>query len=180
KFHRERHNGRGFPQRVNGEAIPLLAKLSGLVDYYESLIEPRPGVEPLNPAQAVGKLFEVRNQLFQEDLVERFIQAVGIYPTGTIVKLNNQQTGLVLSHRPHRRLWPKVMVVADEQQRPLKAGRIIDLVTHNEGKNSDEALSISGCLPFGIEGIDPSGYEIVEPEAGKRWSLKSFLKAGAG
>ncbi|MDX1589880.1 MAG: HD domain-containing phosphohydrolase, partial [Oleiphilaceae bacterium] len=35
QYHRERHNGRGFPQGVNGEQIPLLAKLAGLVDHYE-------------------------------------------------------------------------------------------------------------------------------------------------
>lgn len=180
KFHRERHNGRGFPQGVNGEAIPLLAKISGLVDYYEGLIEPRTGFDPLTPAQAVAKLFEVRNQLFQDDLVERFIQAIGIYPTGTIVQLNNLQTGVVLSHRPERRLWPTVMVVADEHQRPLKAGQVIDLVKYNEKKGNDEALSISGCLPFGVEGIDPSSYQINEPAQNKRWSIKRLLGSSVG
>lgn len=182
RYHRERHNGSGFPKRVTGEEIPLLAKLAGLVDHYESLIEPRPGTEPLTPAQAVSKLFESRNKSFQEDLVERFIQAVGIYPTGTIVQLNNDRTGVVLSHRPARRLWPKVMVVADAQRRPLKEGEIIDLAQYNENRSHEEALSISGCLPFGVEGVDPSRYSVREPSPSSpgRWSLKRLIGVRTG
>jgi len=178
RSHRERHNGSGFPRRVNGEEIPLLAKLVGLVDHYETLIEPRPGSEPLTPAQAVSRLYEDRNVRFQEDLVERFIQAVGIYPTGTIVELSNHYTGVVLSHRPDRRLWPTVMVVADQNREPLKGGRVIDLAEYNDGKVGDEALTVSGCLPFGIEGIDPARYDVGGGEApaqASRWSLKRLI-----
>ncbi|MFT7371961.1 MAG: HD-GYP domain-containing protein (c-di-GMP phosphodiesterase class II), partial [Oleiphilaceae bacterium] len=71
KFHQERHNGTGYPQGITGGRIPLLAKIAGLVDYYQSLINPRDDSQGLSPLQAVSKLFELRNIAFQDDLVER-------------------------------------------------------------------------------------------------------------
>ncbi len=173
RYHRERHNGSGFPTGVNGEEIPLLAKLVGLVDYYESLIEPRDNADQLTPAQAMSHLFEKRNVLFQEDLVERFIQAVGVYPTGTIVELSTSEVAVVIAHKPRRRLWPEVMVLTDTEHRPLRNGRIVDLAKQNEEAGGSEALCIADCKPFGYAGIDPSQYEVTG--ASSRWSWRHLM-----
>lgn len=173
RFHRERHNGSGFPGGLTGDRIPLLAKIAGLVDHYESLIEPRPGQTPLSPAQAVSSLYESRNIEFQEDLVERFIQAVGVYPTGTLIELNTSQVAVVLSHRPNRRLWPKVLVMTDSQGQPLKTGKIVDLAQYNEGRSLQEALQIRGCMPFGTADVDPCRYEVTG--ATSRWSWQHLV-----
>nr|WP_279307097.1 HD-GYP domain-containing protein [Marinobacter sp. BGYM27] len=173
QFHRERHNGSGFPQGVRGDRIPLLAKIAGLVDYYESLVEARDDQASLTPAQAVAHLYALRNIEFQDDLVERFIQSVGIYPTGTLVQLSDGQRGAVVSHSPVRRLWPKVMVMTDRDHRPLKAAKVVNLASINDGKDPSMMLSISGCLPFGAEGLDPRHYELTS--AGSRWSLKRLV-----
>ena len=176
RYHRERHNGTGFPQRVNGEHIPLLAKLVGLVDYYETLIEPRDRRSQMTPAQAVSRLFECRNSQFQEDLVEQFIQAVGVYPTGTIVELATREVGVVVSHTPKRRLWPSVMVLTDTDKKPLEQGHIVDLAKQNE-EAADANARIVDCKPFGYGGIDPSQYEVTGAAARQRsrWSLRGLF-----
>lgn len=170
--HRERHNGTGFPHGVTGARIPLLAKIAGLVDAYQEMIEPRPGITPLPSAMAVSKLYESRNVEFQEELVEHFIKAIGVYPTGTLVELNNQEVGIVLNHNPQRRLWPKVAVVLNEAKKPLKQAKVIDLLAYNEGKEKDKSLNITGSLPAGSFDIDPSSYLI--SGATNRWSWKHF------
>ncbi|WP_339803718.1 HD domain-containing phosphohydrolase [uncultured Marinobacter sp.] len=173
--HRERHNGSGFPAGVRGDRIPLLAKIAGLVDYYESLIAPREGYLPLSPAQAVSQLFEVRNIEFQEDLVEKFIQSVGIYPIGTLIQLTNGQRGVVVSHSPKRRLMPRVMLMTDRDQNPLRTARMINLATFNEGRNNDSALRVEGCLPHGTEGLNPAHFDVTGAES--RWKLRQLMGA---
>lgn len=173
QYHRERHNGSGFPAKVRGDQIPLLAKIAGLVDYYETLVEPRGEQTPMTPAQAVAHLYELRNIEFQEDLVEHFIQSIGIYPTGTLVQLSNGQRGAVVSNSRGRRLWPQVMVMTDTAQRPLKAARIVNLAEFNEGREPSEVLSVSNCLPFGAEGLDPRHFEVTG--ASSRWSLRQLI-----
>ncbi|MCP5206875.1 MAG: DUF3391 domain-containing protein [Hahellaceae bacterium] len=173
QHHKERHNGTGYPQGLTGDKIPLLAKIAGIVDAYQSLIEPRMGAEPMTPSQAVSHLYEARNIEFQEDLVERFIQAIGVYPTGSIVQLTTEEVGIVVSHNPKRRLWPKVMVVLDENKRPLKSGKVVDLLTYNESRKEQDTVHISSGLPFGTYDVDPSQYQVTG--ATSRWSVKHLM-----
>lgn len=171
--HRERHNGSGFPEGIRGDRIPLLAKVAGISEFFESLIAPRKHSEPLTPAKAVTLLYEMRNIEFQEDLVENFIQAIGIYPTGSLVELTDGQRGIVVSHSPERRLWPRVMVMTDAQARPLKTAKIIDLARYNEDREAAEAVQIRECLPHGTEGLDPAMYDVTGVES--RWSLGRLI-----
>lgn len=173
--HRERHNGSGFPEGIRGDRIPLLAKIAGLAEYFETLIGPRQTSEPMTPARAVNLLFDMRNIEFQEDLVEKFIQAVGIYPTGSLVQLNDGQRGIVVSHSPSRRLWPRVMVMTDQNQQPLKAAKVIDLAGYNADREAGETLSIAECLPHGTEGLNPENYDVTGTES--RWNLARLVGA---
>lgn len=171
--HRERHNGSGFPEGVRGDRIPLLAKIGGLAEFFETAITPRDSFEPLTPAKAVNLLYDMRNIEFQGDLVEKFIQAVGIYPTGSLVQLNDGQRGVVVTHSAERRLWPQVMVMTDQYQEPLKTAKIIDLASFNEGKGPEETLSIAECLPHGTEGLNPEHFDVTGAES--RWNLSRLV-----
>ena len=171
--HRECHNGSGFPEGIRGDRIPLLAKVAGIAEFFESLIAPRSHSEPMTPAKAVTLLYEMRNIEFQEDLVENFIQAIGIYPTGSLVELTDGQRGIVVSHSPERRLWPQVMVMTDTASRPLKTAKIVDLARYNEGKEAADMVRVRDCLPHGTEGLDPSCYDVTGTES--RWSLSRFI-----
>lgn len=178
RCHRERHNGTGFAQGITGEKIPLLAKMAGLAAHYESMIEPRADLRPLTPAQAVARLYDSRNIEFQEDLVEQFIQAVGVYPTGTFVALSDNQVGVVLTHRPDRRLWPKIMIVADQERNPLEQGRLIDLAEYNEGRTHQESLQIASSLPSGLAEVNPAFYDALETRSWRQ-RLSGFRSRGS-
>jgi hypothetical protein len=171
--HRERHNGSGFPQGLKGDRIPLLAKVAGIAEFFESLITPRETRDSLTPAKAVSMLYEMRNIEFQDDLVEAFIKAIGVYPTGSLVELSDGQRGIVISHSPERRLWPSVMVMQDAGRQSRKTAKIIDLASYNESKSGEAMLSVKECLPHGTEGLAPAGYDVTGAES--RWSLGKLL-----
>lgn len=168
--HRERHNGSGFPEGIRGDRIPLLAKIAGLAEFFESLIEPRESLaEPMTPAKAVTLLYDMRNIEFQDDLVEGFIRAIGIYPTGSLVELTDGQRGVVVSHSPERRLWPRVMVMTDRYHSPLKAAKIVDLAKYNENRATVETVAIKECLAHGTEGLNPASYDVTGADS--LWNL---------
>jgi len=168
--HRERHNGSGFPEGICGDRIPLLAKIAGLAEFFETLIEPREGLAaPMTPAKAVTLLYDMRNIEFQDDLVQGFIRAIGIYPTGSLVELTDGQRGIVVSHSPERRLWPRVMVMTDRHHSPLKAAKVVDLAKYNESRAAAEILAIKECLAHGTDGLNPAGYDVTGAES--RWSF---------
>lgn len=172
--HRERHNGSGFPGGIRGDRIPLLAKIAGLAEFFESLIGPRESLaEPMTPAKAVTLLYDMRNIEFQGDLVESFILAIGIYPTGSLVELTDGQRGIVVSHSAERRLWPRVMVMTDRYHSPLRAAKVVDLAKYNESRATAEILAIKECLAHGTEGLDPAGFDVTGAES--RWSFARLI-----
>src|SRR5690606_10018041 len=79
------------------------------------------------PSKAMAKLYEMRDIEFQEELVVQFIQALGIYPTGTLVELSNGEVGVVVEQTFERRLKPKVMIVLDKNKKPHKEPYPLDL-----------------------------------------------------
>lgn len=172
EHHQERHNGTGYPKAVTGERIPLLAKIAGLVDYYQELITPRNDELGLSPLDAVARLYELRNISFQGDLVERFIEAVGVYPTGTLVELSSEEIGIVTGHNEDRRLQPKVLVVMDAEKRPLKSAKVLDLKEYNRG---NKVLHIKDSLPKGAYDIDEQRYLLTG--ATSKWSWRHLTRS---
>lgn len=153
--HCERLDGSGFPNQLIGDKIPLLAKISGLVTVYDDISNPRGTGITLSPSRAIGWLYKVRNRLFQEQLVVEFIQAIGVYPTGTIVELSTGEVGVVVEQNFARRLRPIVAIVKDANGDDLAKVKVFDM-------NADaEARLSKGDAPVTIKSdIEPSDVDI--------------------
>ena len=167
EYHRERHNGSGFPKGVTGDRIPMLGKIAGIVEHFQALIEPRPGVTPLSPSQAIARLYEQRNIEFQEDLVERFIQAIGVYPAGTLVELSDGSVGVVVGQNAERKLFPQVLRVLDAEKQPLRKQELVDLRKLNDA--GQVVLKIARTLPQDAYDIDLEDCRIPTGWGLRRW-----------
>ncbi|MES9886463.1 MAG: HD domain-containing phosphohydrolase, partial [Candidatus Sedimenticola sp. 6PFRAG1] len=146
--HHERFDSSGYPQQLSNEEIPLYGKMAGLVDSYDAMTSERPYADkgPRPPHEAIGELYGLRNVKFQGELVEQFIQAVGLYPTGSLVELNTGEVGAVISVNGLRRLRPIVMLLLDEEKKPVSQFRHINL------SRMDDITVVKGVSPddFGI------------------------------
>jgi hypothetical protein len=111
RYHCERHDGSGFPEGLLGSKIPLLARIAGIATVYDAICNPREAVEPVPPSRGVSLLYNMRDKEFQEDLVIKFIQSIGLYPTGTLVELTSGDIAVVVEQHPQSRLSPQVAVL---------------------------------------------------------------------
>lgn len=152
--HHERHDGSGYVAGLAGEAIPLAARIGGLVDSYDALCSHRPFRIAQAPHQVLQVLYRERGKLFQEEVIEHFMQCLGVYPTGSLVELSNGEVAVVMAQNQARRLRPRVMVVLDDEKRPLRRFRDIDLMAVDEGAGGRPSLMISAALPPGAYGVD--------------------------
>ncbi|MFT6285721.1 MAG: HD-GYP domain-containing protein (c-di-GMP phosphodiesterase class II) [Alcanivorax sp.] len=125
--HHERMDGSGYPRGMEGASIPLLARIAGLADTYDAMITARPYAHPKTSHEAAQELIDAKGCLFQESLVEQFIQAIGLFPTGTLVELNSGEVAIVVRQNDSRRLKPEVVVVLDETKQPKDELEIIAL-----------------------------------------------------
>lgn len=164
----ERFDGSGYPLGLKGDHIPYLAKIAGLVGRYDGMLYPRDESHAMSPANAMTKLYELRDIEFQEELIAEFIRAVGLYPAGTLVELSTREVGVVLEQNENWRLRPKVMVLLDAEGQRLNKYPVVDLL-ENQAREKQRSLEILGTVSAGDSGIDP--WQLHQEAFARRWSL---------
>lgn len=126
-LHHERQDGSGYPRGLKGAEIGLYGSMAAIADSFDALTTARPYAEPLSPSSALSYLYKERGTGFHAELVEQFIQCVGVFPVGSVVELNSGEVGIVITQNLVRRLKPRVMVVLDAQGHPIRPHKILDL-----------------------------------------------------
>lgn len=152
--HHERHDGSGYPQGLSGVEIPIFGRIGGIVDSYDAMTSERPYAPSRAPHQVVSELYKRRGSAFQPELVEQFIQACGIYPTGSLVELSDGRVGVITAVHSLKRLRPALMVLLDTDKQPLPRFQRLDLSQVTEDAEG-RPLIIRHGLPSGAHGIDP-------------------------
>ena len=152
--HHERFNGQGYPNGLSGNEIPIMARIAAIADSYDAMTSQRPYCEAKSPVIAVKELYELRGDEYQPELIEEFIQAVGLYPAGTLVELSSGEVAVVVSENKMRRLRPKILKLLDGNKKPISNSAIINLMdtTVDDEGNSIEIIQ---SLEPGSYGINP-------------------------
>jgi HD-GYP domain-containing protein (c-di-GMP phosphodiesterase class II) len=156
--HHERHDGSGYPKGLRGSDIPVFARIGGLVDCYDAMTSPRPWAKAKSPYDAIRELNAMAGVQFQKEMVEQFVQALGMFPTGSVVEVNTGEVGIVVEQNRIRRLRPKVMLVLDPARQPLSACRMLDLGRCPSNQHEANAHWIVQGHEAGAFGLDPKNY----------------------
>lgn len=144
----ERLDGSGYPLGKKGNEIPLLAQIAGLIEYFEIQVNPFESAQAKSPSDAITQINAVKNSLFHGALVEKFVQAIGIYPTGTLVELNDDRIGIVCSQSYEKRLRASVIPLTNRRGEIVESFKIVDLSLPNQWQLSDSKLRIRKGLPI--------------------------------
>ncbi|HEX4857806.1 MAG TPA: HD-GYP domain-containing protein [Usitatibacteraceae bacterium] len=152
--HHERLNGSGYPQGLSGEKIAVFGRMAAIADTYAALTRNRPYAEAVSPHEALQKLSNWGGSQFQVEMVEQFIQSIGVFPVGSLVELSTGEVAVVVTHNKHKRLRPKVLVVTDADKKPSDRPSTLDLIYDV----SDRPTYIRRGLPSNAYGLDPSEF----------------------
>ena len=145
--HHERFDGSGYPNRLKGEAISRYGQMSAIVDVYDAITSNRCYHEGMPPTEALRKILEWSKFHFNPELVQVFIRSLGIYPTGSLVRLESGRLAIVEEQYPGKLMEPKVRVIFHTRGYYLEP-EIIDL-RHSQDR-------ITGYEDFGRWKIDPA------------------------
>jgi putative nucleotidyltransferase with HDIG domain len=151
--HHERIAGNGYPRGLNGNQMSRWSKMVAIVDVYDAITSDRCYHQGISATEALTKMYSWRLTDFDGELLEQFIQTVGIYPVGTLVELNSGEVGIVISVNPQARLKPKVNLLLDGEKNPYYPARIADLAQH-EILQPEDNYFIQRVLNPGSFGID--------------------------
>ena len=154
--HHERLDGSGYPKGLKGNDISIYGRMAAIADSFAALITPRAYANPSAPQDALMNLYEWAGTSFHEPLVEQFVQAVGVFPVGSLVELSSGEVAIVVAHNRVRRLEPRVLVLTWPDKAPLAEPVERDLLT--QAPTGQGRLRIVRGLPAGAYGLKLRDY----------------------
>jgi HD-GYP domain-containing protein (c-di-GMP phosphodiesterase class II) len=155
--HHERYLGQGYPRGLKGNEIPLVGRIAGIIDSYDAITSQRPYAKAVPPHEAIKQLYQWRDVFFQKELIESFIQTVGMFPVGTLVELTTGEVGVIIAQNPKRKLKPKVMLILDSDKQPLGCFATRDLQLEEQDKQG-KLIEILQGLEKGAYNINPKDF----------------------
>lgn len=110
--HHVHFDGNGYPSRPGGWNLHLFARIITVADYYDAMTSPRIyKKDPLTPDRALRFILDKSGQIFDPFIAKVFIQAMGIYPVGTVVDLDTGERAVVVRQNERSRFIHRPVVI---------------------------------------------------------------------
>ncbi|EGG94080.1 putative HD-GYP domain containing protein [gamma proteobacterium IMCC1989] len=139
--HHERIDGSGYPRGLSGDQIPIHSRMASVVDVYDAITAERVYHKGMAPTVALKKLMEWSTEgHLDPQLVRHFINAMGVYPVGSVVELDKQKLAVVLEANPNDPKKPKVIQMYDLKIRRYVNKLAIDLADERCGRHIVKAV----------------------------------------
>ena len=151
--HHERFGGGGYPHGLEGEQISTLARMAAIVDVYDAITSNRSYHKGLSPTEALRRMWEWTPAHLDPKLMQAFIRMVGIYPVGSVVRLESGRVGVVSEHNVTEMLKPKVKVFFSTRSKAYLPVQEIDLSRSFGAGGADRIIDYEDA---GAYRVDPA------------------------
>ena len=131
--HHEKIDGTGYPHGIAGDSLSLFAKMATVCDVYDAITSNRPYKTGWSGAESIRKMAEWAPRCFDERVFQAFVKTVGIYPVGTLVRLEGGRLAVVIEHNESALLKPIVKVFYSISSQSRITPEVIDLAQHHSG-----------------------------------------------
>ena len=155
--HHERTDGNGYPFGLSGTALTLAARMGAVCDVYDAVTSNRPYKAGWDPAESIAYMADwTKKGQFDPAVFRAFVTGLGIYPTGSMVRLKSERLAVVVEQNPAALAAPKVKVFFSTRSQLPVALEVLD-------------LNQPGCTE-----------QITGRESNSRWNFKHLDELWAG
>lgn len=144
--HHEKLDGTGYPDKLAGDAISRAARMGAICDVYDAVTSDRPYKKGWEPAEAIRRMAEWQEGHFDREIFFTFVKMIGIYPSGTLVRLRSERLAVVLAQNESSTLTPLVRVF-----RSLSSNQDIEPILLDLQDPSDAIIGIEDPVAFDID-----------------------------
>jgi len=130
--HHEMLDGSGYPQGLSGDAIHYFARLTAVADVYDALTAKRVYKPAMPMYQALLRIHKNKGAEFDEDVVDLFVETLGLYPVGSLVEINTGEQAVVFEPNPTDSRRPVVALLTQPNKKPRSAPYIMSLAVRSQ------------------------------------------------
>lgn len=149
--HHEKVDGSGYPDGLGADAISLFAKMGAVCDVYDAITSNRPYKAGWCPAESVRKMTEWSRGHFDARVFQAFIKCVGIYPIGSLVKLDSGRLAVVIEQTEKSLLVPRVKAFFSTKSQTYIVPEVVDL---SRPGVAEKILGHEDPAKWGIKDLD--------------------------
>ena len=135
--HHEMMDGSGYPLSLKGDDIHPYARLTAVADVYDALTAKRVYKPAMPMYQALLRIHQNKGTEFEERAVDLFVRALGLYPVGSLVELNNKEQAVVFEPNPADSRKPTLGILTMANQKPRAAPFIVNLARRSEAEGRE-------------------------------------------
>lgn len=139
--HHEKMDGTGYPEKLGSDDLSLYARMGAVCDIYDAVTSNRPYKDGWDPAVSLRRMAEWAPNHLDRAVFHAFVKCVGIYPIGSLVRLQSGRLGVVVEQNPVASLTPKVKVFYSTGSQSRIRPEIIDL-SHAGCKDKIESVEM--------------------------------------
>lgn len=133
--HHERIDGTGYPHGLKDEAITRMARMGAICDVYDAISSTRPYKTAWDPADSISRMASWTGH-FDSTLFAVFVRSLGIYPTGSLVRMRSGRLAVVIKQHAKDLTAPTVKVFFSTRSNLPIAPMQIDLAR----KDANDAI----------------------------------------
>ncbi len=159
RHHHERLDGSGYPDRLAGDAISTMARMAAIVDVYDAITADRCYHKGMPAAEALRKMWEWSSAHFDQKLLQAFMRCVGIYPVGSLVRLESGRLGVVTEQNEGSLLTPRLRVFFSTKSNGYIKPELVDLGRKLGSGGGDRIVSAEVPEKWGV---DPQRFLLAE------------------
>ncbi|KRC18287.1 HD-GYP domain-containing protein [Acidovorax sp. Root217] len=155
RHHHEKMDGSGYPGKLKGDEISLIARMTAICDVYDAITSDRPYKSGWDPAESLRRMAEWTKGHFDPRLFQAFVKSIGIYPVGSLVRLTSGRIGVVMEQGQQSLTSPKVKVFFSTKSDMRIPPEVVD-------------LAAPGCTEKIVAREDPEKWKF--PDLNELWS----------
>lgn len=126
--HHERLDGKGYPHGLQSDAIPMLTRMTSICDVYDAITSDRPYKNGWSPGEALQRMSQWCNTHLDAQIFDAFVKTIGLYPVGSLVRLESGLLGVVCAPAQNSMSTPQVAAFYHiGLQRMLRPAKLLNL-----------------------------------------------------
>ncbi len=154
--HHLRIDGTGYPEGISRPSLNLATMLCGIADVYDAMRSQRKYQQAYPSERILAVLQRNDGTQFDRHLIRRFVQLLGIYPVGNLVRLDSDEIAVVMQVHAPDPYRPKVRVLFSRDGARLELPR--DMKLWEAGEAGNHATAVVAPLNPAEYGIDPLSF----------------------